>query len=156
SLLVLGDEGNQAHPVHPGDIAVVLRSVEPLAPLVEEVFAEYGIPVAIDAPPRLNRSPLLQALLAILRLQAADWPFRQLLAVVLNNYFQPDWPQWQAGKAGAAVEWAIRQIQLPKGRKVLLSALERCAKSDDATAEPDSAPLQSDLSEDKDAKRQRE
>jgi ATP-dependent helicase/nuclease subunit B len=156
SLLKLGDEANQARKVHPGDAAVVFRSVEPLAPLVEEVFAEYGIPVAIDAPPRLNRSPLLQALLAILRLQAADWPFRQLLAVVLNNYFQPDWPQWQAGKAAAAVEWAIRQIQLPKGRKVLLSTLERYAKSDDATAEPDGIALQSDLSEDKDAKRQRE
>ncbi len=135
---------------------MVFRSVESEASLVEEVFAEYGIPVAIDTPPRLNRSPLLQALIAVLRLQAADWPFRQLLAVVLNNYFQPDWPEWQAGNAAAAVEWSIRQIQTPKGRKVLLSVIERRAKSDNAISQLDGATSNGDPADDIDAQRQRE
>jgi ATP-dependent helicase/DNAse subunit B len=133
-LLVLGDDQRGNPLVRPGEIAVVFRSVEPLASLVEEVFTEYGIPVVLDSPPRLQRSPVLQALLAMLRLQAGDWPFRQLLAVLSNNYFQPRWPEWQDGRSAAAVEWAVRQVQAPKGRKTLLSVLERWAKSDDPAA----------------------
>ena len=128
-LLVSGDD-ETGQLVRPGDIAVVLRSVEPLASVIDEVFTEYGIPVAMDWRPRLNRSPVLQSLLSILRLHAGDWPFRQLLAVLANNYFQPAWPEWDSGKAAAAVEWAVRQVQTPKGRKTLLASLEWRAKSD--------------------------
>ncbi|HTQ39786.1 MAG TPA: PD-(D/E)XK nuclease family protein [Pirellulales bacterium] len=150
NLLVQGEQlnagQNSSHPqpIRPGDIAVVFRSLETVAALVDEVFSEYGIPVAIDLPPRLIRSPGLQALAAILRLQAADWPFRQLLAVVANNYFQPAWPQWQAGEAATAVEWAIRQLQVPAGRKELLSALQWRAKSDKPAPQssPDGDPLE--------------
>jgi len=155
-LLVLGDEENGNRPVHAGDIAMVFRSVEPLAPLVEEVFTENGIPAVIDAPTRLNRSPLLQALVAILRLQAADWPFRQLLAVVLNNYFRPDWTEWQEGKTAAAVEWAVRQVQLPKGCKTLLSALERLAKSDSVQVSDSATTADGDPEDEMDIQRKRQ
>src|SRR5262249_29628837 len=128
-LLVLGDSSSGDKPVRPGEIAVVFRTLEPVAALVEEVLGEYGIPLAIDSVPRLQRSPVLQALVGLLRLQGADWPYRQLLAVLSNNYFRPNWPEWQDGKNAAAVDWAIRQLQTPSGRAAVLEALERRAKS---------------------------
>ncbi|HZZ29246.1 MAG TPA: PD-(D/E)XK nuclease family protein [Pirellulales bacterium] len=142
-LLVHGDSAGSSvpsnghgeqnpRPVRPDEVAVVFRSLEPVSALVEEVFSEYGIPAAIDLPPRLGRSPMLQALLALLRLQSGDWPFRQLLAVVGNNYFRPNWPAWQEIGAPLAVDWSIRQLQVPSGRKTLISNLEWRTKSGDA------------------------
>jgi ATP-dependent helicase/DNAse subunit B len=129
--------------VAPADIAVVFRTVDPLSALVEEVFTEYGIPLAIESPPLLGRSPALRALVGVLQLAANDWPFRQLLALLANNFFQPAWPDWQQGEAAIAAEWAIRQLQIPKGQTVLLIALRRRAEADDPAENttPDGDPL---------------
>ncbi len=134
-LLLVGDVALGGGPIPASEIVVAFRTLEPLAPLVEEVFDEYGIPAAIDCAPTLNRSPVLRSLVGLLRLQAADWPYRQLLAVLSNNFFQPDWPEWRGGddigtnaraaSSAVAVEWAIRQLQIPAGREALLGALGR-------------------------------
>ncbi len=141
-MLVLGDEANGNRPVRPDDVAVVFRNADAQAPLVQEVFDEFGIPAAVESRAKLTGSPLLHALAGVVRLGAEDWPFRQLLAVLSNNYFQPNWPQWQGGRALAAAEWAVRQLQVPLGRKELLSALEWRSK-EDAPADPgsDDAPV---------------
>ena len=128
-LLVLGDTSAELKSVRPGDIVVVFRRAAPVVALVSEVFSEYGIPAAIEGSVPLARSPLLQALLGMLRLQAGNWPFRQLLAVVSNNYFQPNWPEWQNGQAATAVDWAVRQAQVASGRDQLFETLARQAIS---------------------------
>src|SRR5262249_28103454 len=86
-LLVLGDVESGHQRVRPEQIVVVFRGVEPVAALVAEVFSEYGIPTAAESAVPLGRSPVLQALVALVRLAAGDWQFRQLLAVLNNNYF---------------------------------------------------------------------
>ncbi|MCC7086504.1 MAG: PD-(D/E)XK nuclease family protein [Pirellulales bacterium] len=111
------------------DIAVVFRSLDGISNLVAEVFNEYGIPIAIESAAPLRYSPVLTALVNLLRLQAEDWPFRQLLTVIANNYFQPSWKEWQEGAAGVAAEWAIRRLQIPRGRGELLRSLERNLQS---------------------------
>lgn len=123
-LLVDGDADRNHQPVRPHEIAVVFRSAGAMATLTQEVFREYGIPFAMESGDRLNRSPLLMAMTAILRLQLEDWPFRQLLAVLSSNFFRPDWPEWLEGHAAAATDWAIRQLQLPRGRKALIDAIQ--------------------------------
>lgn len=141
-LLALGDEADGNRPVRPQDVAVVFRSLEASAALVQEVFDEFGIPVAVESSAKLIRSPLLQALVGLLRLSADDWPFRQLLSVLSNNYFQPEWPEWRSGQSLAAAEWAVRQLQVPRGRTELRSALEWRSKAE-SPADPgsDDAPL---------------
>jgi len=104
----------------PGDIAVVFRSPQDDGGLAAEVFDRLGIPIAWEMGQMLNRVPVMRALTALLQLDLDDWPFRQLLAVLGSNYFQPDWPQWQAGKATTIVEQTIRNFQIPHGRKRLL------------------------------------
>jgi len=127
-LLVDGDKSRGNWMVRPGEIAVVFRSLEAIAPLVEHVFEEYGIPFAIDCRRRLFRAPVLQALIDVMKLQAADWPFRRLLAVLTNNFLQPDWTEWRGGPTAARTEWAIRQLQIPKGRQHLLMELKHKAE----------------------------
>ncbi len=61
----------------------------------------------------------MRALRSILQLDLDDWPFRGLLGVLGNNYFQPDWREWQAGKSAAIVEKTIRNLQNPHGRKTV-------------------------------------
>jgi ATP-dependent helicase/DNAse subunit B len=131
------DPASGARAVRPGDIAVVFRSTNQIAPLVREVFDEFGIPYVIDSAIPLVCSPLLSALVAFLKLDLEDWPFRQVLDVSSSNYFRPKWPAWRGGAAAVDLERAVRALQIPKGRQALLTALERWAalKLDEHAAE---------------------
>jgi ATP-dependent helicase/DNAse subunit B len=123
-LLSEGGGAGQAR-ARPADIAVVFRSTAEAAPLVREVFAEFGIPFALDCRIGLDRVPALAALVSFLQLEFEDWPFRKLLDLLSNNYFQPAWPEWRNGRAAADAERMIRALQLPSGRRELLDALRR-------------------------------
>ncbi len=118
-LLLKGSAASGGKPVSPGEIAVVFRSLRGCAALVREVFAELGIPFALESEPTLNEVPLCRTLLAILSLAADDWPFRPLLGVLGNNYLRP---QWQQGPAVLAAEQFVRRQQIPSGSAALLAA----------------------------------
>jgi ATP-dependent helicase/nuclease subunit B len=128
-LLVEGDGQLGGRPVRPDEIAVVFRSPEEASPLVGEVFEALGIPFALETGLRLDRSPVLAALVALLRLDLDDWPFAQLVSVLGSNYFQPAWPGWQDGKTAAAAERTLRRLQIPSGRKQLLEELSSIASA---------------------------
>ncbi len=114
-LLVDGD-------ARPGDIAVVFRSPQDSAELVDEVFGRLGIPFKQESGKTLDRSPALRPLIALLQLDLDDWPFDRLLAVLGSNYFQPAWPEWCDGDR-AAVERTIRRLQVPRKRESLIEQL---------------------------------
>ena len=118
-------EGDGPRPVAPQEIAVVFRNVDEAAPLVREVFGRLGIPFALESLPRLAAAPGLRRLLAALRLDADDWPFRGLLALLSGNHFRPAWAEWNAGQVLKAVDRSIRERQMPRGRAALLAALQR-------------------------------
>ncbi|HEY1601905.1 MAG TPA: PD-(D/E)XK nuclease family protein [Pirellulales bacterium] len=127
-LLVEGDpDSRDGAGVPPGDIAVVLRSPGALATLVREAFDELGLPYAIDEGRPLRQVPVAVALVALLRLHVEDWPFRSLVALLTNNYFQPEWPESRAGAVAVAADATIRSLQLARGREPLLAGLRRLA-----------------------------
>lgn len=130
-LLFEGDPLRPGVAVRPGDVAVVFRGLQMLGPLVAEVFDEYGLPLALEAAPTLDRVPALAAFLAIVRLEVEDWPLEGLLAVIANTYFQPDWPAWRAGQAAIDVDWIARELQIPAGSELLRAAVARWAAGDD-------------------------
>jgi len=107
----------------PGEIAVVFRSLHEAGPLVGEVFDELGIPYTLETGQPLDRSPALAALVALLQLDADDWPFGGLLSVLGSNYFRPPWCEWEEGDLRIAVERTIRRLQIPRGRRRLLERL---------------------------------
>ena len=113
----------------PGDIAVVFRSPQDSAELVDEVFGRLGIPFKQESGKTLDRSPALRTLVALLQLDLDDWPFDRLLAVLGSNYFQPAWPEWR--EAGSTVARTIRGLQVPRGREPLIEQLgdDGCASN---------------------------
>ncbi|MBN2477276.1 MAG: PD-(D/E)XK nuclease family protein [Pirellulales bacterium] len=117
------------------EIAIVFRSPGEIGPLIDEVFGALGIPVALEQSPSLDRSPVLKALVRLLRLDVEDWPFRDLLAVLASNYFRPDWQQWKDGATLIAAERTVRRLQVPRGRERLLHQL----RSTEGKQEADSA-----------------
>ena len=88
-LLVEGDLSDGGRAVRPGEIAVVFRTPQDAGGLVGEVFRDFGIPAAFEAGRPLGREPAAAALLALLRLDAEDWPLRALLAVLGQQLFLP-------------------------------------------------------------------
>ena len=96
-----------------------------------EVFARFWHSGgASRLGPPLAREPAVVALLALLRLDADDWPLAALLAVLGSNYFRPDWPEWRGGGALAAVDREIRRWQIPQGRRPLLDELQTDGRGD--------------------------
>ncbi len=108
--------------VRPGEIAVVFRSIEPVGELLDEVFSRFGIPTAIESGETLDRCGTIRAMTTLLRLDLDDWPFDRLLAVLGSSYFQPEWSEWSDARL-AALERAIRKLQIPRGRQRLLDQL---------------------------------
>jgi ATP-dependent helicase/DNAse subunit B len=111
----------------PQDIAVVVRSVSDVAQRVREVFADYGIPLAIDERPALGASPLLSCLAQLLELDASDWPFRQALAVLGNSYVHPAAFASRRDTIRTAIDRALRSLQIPSGRGKLCARLRGLA-----------------------------
>ena len=121
-LLIEGDRTHRAPRdayVRPGEIVVVFRNPQPLAELVSEVFQRLEIPFYLESGRPLSRSPAIVMLLRLLELDADDWPMHKLLGVLGNNYFDPDWADWNDRLAGLA-ERTIRSLQIPRGRQRLL------------------------------------
>ncbi|MBI3837644.1 MAG: exodeoxyribonuclease V subunit gamma [Planctomycetia bacterium] len=134
-LLTRGDSDCPDARVRPGDILVVFRSLGETAEVVREVFREFGIPVAVGTGLSLERAPILAALSAWLRLDLEDWPFRQVLGLLVHNFFRPDWPEWQQGQAAADAEKLVRWLQIPAGREALEAQLERLAAAGSAAGD---------------------
>jgi ATP-dependent helicase/DNAse subunit B len=112
----------------PDEIVVVFRRLREAAPRVREVFAEFGIPAALEAGVPLAATGLVRTLLALLRLDAENWPFRRVVAVATNNMLSAiDRP------ARAATDWLVRELQVAEGRRELIERVEQLA----ALAEPD-------------------
>jgi RecB family exonuclease len=55
----------------PGEVALLARSITPYRPFIEDVAAEFGLPVRLAAGSPLSANPAVAALLALLALMAA-------------------------------------------------------------------------------------
>ncbi len=112
------------HRARPQDFLVVFPHLTESAPRVAEVFGDYGIPHWIESRPRLAASPLVRALVSLLRLRIKDWPFRLLLEVVGNRLIAI-FDQTADSELRAGLEPSIRAAQLPSGRKRLFEQLRK-------------------------------
>ncbi|MBU0510177.1 MAG: PD-(D/E)XK nuclease family protein, partial [Chloroflexi bacterium] len=71
------------------EVAILARSLDPYRPFLEEIAAEFGVPLRIIGGLPLAENPAVAALLALLSLPALDWPRRPVLEVWRSPYF--DW-----------------------------------------------------------------
>lgn len=86
----------------PADIAVILRSAEPYAALVAEVFPRYGLPVSDVPSERLDAAPPVLWVMGLLRLPESGYRYSDLAAAVRSPYF----PAEAFGAAEAEIETA--------------------------------------------------
>ena len=131
SLLHTGDHWSGAKQVKPSDIVVVFRSLAEIAPTVREVFGRLGLPYAIEARLSLDRCPVLAALVALLRLDRENWPFRQVLAALANNLLAAESDNADVMRGRAAAERMVRMLQIPTGRAELVREIEAWATRPD-------------------------
>ncbi|MEX2306350.1 MAG: PD-(D/E)XK nuclease family protein, partial [Pirellulales bacterium] len=109
----------------PNDIVVAFRSLADVAPRVREVFDQFGIPYYLESDPPLVHTALLKVLLDLVRLDAEDWPFRQLISIVTNNTLT----SLDAG-ARQAADWLVRDLQIAQGRRALLDRVDELAAAE--------------------------
>src|SRR5205085_292403 len=66
-------------------VLVTARDVTPYAPLVREVFGEYGIPLDLDRTDPLVRCPAVGTLLRAARVAGDDYPFAATTALLRST-----------------------------------------------------------------------
>ncbi|MBX3425049.1 MAG: PD-(D/E)XK nuclease family protein [Pirellulales bacterium] len=110
------------------EVVVALRSTSEHARRLEEVFADHGVPIWLDARPPLGATPLVRWLQGLVRLHAEDWPYRQLLATVGLGQIR-----WGDLAATAGVEAAQTADTSPETRRqrglAIQTALERSVRA---------------------------
>ncbi|RLC79537.1 MAG: hypothetical protein DRI81_05240 [Chloroflexi bacterium] len=124
------------------DVAVIARDVTPYRPFLEEIGAEFGMPLRFASGAPLRANPAIAALLNLLALPlpAVDWSPRALLDALTSPYF--DWGDCgllpgDADRLGDAA----RTGQVVSGPDQWREAFQRL--SDRAAEEPET-PGQSD------------
>lgn len=69
------------------DIGILARNLEPYLPYLEDVAAEFGVPLRVVGGTPLIENPAIAALLSLLALPLEDWPRQALLEAWRCPYF---------------------------------------------------------------------
>ena len=106
----------------PSDIVVVFRSIDAVAPRIEEVFQRFGIPYAIETSQSIAGSPLFRTMQVILQLDQEDWPFRHMVSVLTNQTITAF-----DDESRTAADWLVRELQIASSRYELFEVITRLA-----------------------------
>lgn len=96
--------------------------------LIDEVFAEYGLPVELDGDEPVLRNPAIGTLLRALRVPDDGWPFAGVTALLRSTYFRPAWPEAD-GEMPRRAEGLLRLLGEPRGREAYLRVVRVWAGS---------------------------
>ncbi len=122
-----------------GEVLVVARDLGPYGGLLREVFAEYGLPLALGLPgDAVLRDPGVALLLRALRLGDDDFPFAGVTALLRHTFFRPAWPE-AAGETPQRAEALLRLLGEPRGAAAYLAAVGRWAEQVQAGLEDEAA-----------------
>ena len=101
----------RAGATEPASIAVIARSLDAYAGAVPGIFAQYGLPVRVEAGVPLRDCPVVRAAIAMVRLQAEDFGWRAVARVLRSGYIRPE-------AFGADVETARAAVRLGRDARV--------------------------------------
>ncbi len=87
------------------ETAILSRNLDPYRPFLEEVAAEFGLPLRMVGGLPLIDNPAVAALLSLLSLPVLDWPRQQALEAWRSPYF--DWSEQGIIPGDAAVLDAV-------------------------------------------------
>ncbi|MBI4786737.1 MAG: PD-(D/E)XK nuclease family protein [Chloroflexi bacterium] len=133
----------------PGEVALLAREIEPYRAFIEEVAAEFGMPVHLQQGANLAANPAIAALLNLLALELQDWPRRRVVDAWRTPY--ADWTalgiergDHRGGDLGRAerLDAAARWGQVVAGYDQWQDTLTRLARAQPAPElDEESAPL---------------
>lgn len=115
----------------PTDIVIAAPSADYYERLRRELEAA-GVPATYDSAAPLSRSSWWRALRAVLAVDASDWAYDDLLALVGRTDLAALTRRVEGEPVATTVERFIRKTQAPSGRRYLL---ERAARTADPAAE---------------------
>ncbi len=133
----------------PSELALLARDLDAYRPFVEEIAAEFGLPLRMIGGVPLIDNPAVAALLALLSLPALDWPRRQVLEAWRSPYF--DWSEQGIRPRDAAVLDAVSRAGrviagLPQWREAF-DQLARQKPPDVIVDDEDATPLSHEMGE---------
>jgi ATP-dependent helicase/DNAse subunit B len=128
------------HSLAPREIAVLARDLTPYRPFLNEIAAEFGLPLRMDFGIELATNPAVAALMALLALPVQDWPRRPVIDAWRSPYF--DWQAQGIVPAHAGrLDAAARARRVIGGLSQWREALKRLEKAgagrSEATADKD-------------------
>lgn len=110
------------------EIIVAFRSTREYGNLISETFTAAGIPYFLGVEQEFSQFPIVRALFAFLQIEIEDWSFDSMMSIVDSNFFSPDWPEYQSGKAVRSLSRVLRQLKIDSGKTDILNALERASQ----------------------------
>jgi ATP-dependent helicase/nuclease subunit B len=72
----------------PEDICVLFRSASHYAPLLQEVFGKFGVPLRMVRGEPIGQNPLVRVFRAVLEIAAGNWNSTDLLRVLKSSYIR--------------------------------------------------------------------
>lgn len=105
------------------EILITARSLATIGPRIRDAFSRYGIPCVLESSRKIGEEPLLRSLIALLELDANDWPFRKLVRLLTNRRLTA----WDKENRRGFAEWIVRELQFADGREELLKAVNKLA-----------------------------
>ncbi|MFT5194533.1 MAG: ATP-dependent helicase/DNAse subunit B [Cellvibrionaceae bacterium] len=79
----------------PADVALIARDISPYRPFIEQIGREFGLPIRIDTGRLLNSSPIINALLNLLRLHVPTKTGPELGRRQVVSLWRSPWFDWQ-------------------------------------------------------------
>ena len=100
------------------------------------MFARFGIPTVVASAPPLESSPLVAALVGLAATGSGGLAVSRSAGGAGAQLFRPDWPEWQTGRAAAALAVAgARSRDCPRaGRRCWLASIGWKAKAAEGLA----------------------
>lgn len=117
--------------VRPQDIVIGLRSLSDDGPRLKAYLSSAGLPVWCEAESLFTSSPIVKAVLSVLKLELEDWSFADVLTVLDSTFFRPAWREYKSGQATRAAARLLRQLQLNSSRETILRVISRQADGAD-------------------------
>lgn len=126
--------------VAPESIVVAIRQMSSYAGLMDETFADYDIPFALDATLPLSLVPVVAGLFKAAAIARHGFQFSDISDMLRNTLFRPDCPELTADpELPLAADLLLRQLNEPRGREAMLDAAARWAAAPPVPLEDEDA-----------------
>jgi ATP-dependent helicase/nuclease subunit B len=123
------------------EIVIAMRGGDEESAILRETLAAGGIPTECTARMPFSRTPVVRAMLCLLRNELEDWDFDTLRTLLRLNQFRPTRASLRTPNAIDATIRILRKWKLGSGRQTILRRLSTLAEGPNSSADPADAAV---------------